>query len=142
MGVSRACVRTRVACLGMPGEKSSLIPESERPNYLKPEFLRKVVPLDPLVWLPQLKSQHIRLQQVLDDSVTPKAVQKRIRAAAPKAAQVVTFNSTKQFSRAESGDKISQWAKDQLRQASPPRSAMQESNSQAQTRAAESDHAD
>jgi hypothetical protein len=49
--------------------KSSLIPERERPNYLKSEFLKKIASLDPVEWLPQLKSQRIRLQQVLDDSV-------------------------------------------------------------------------
>jgi hypothetical protein len=120
--------------------KSSLIPESERPNYLKPEFLNKVAPLDPLEWLPRLQSQHVRLQQVLDDSVTPKVVQKRIRAAAPKAAQVVTFNTTKEFSRAESGDRMSQWAKSKLRQISPP--ATQETKSRAGTQATDSDHAE
>ena len=52
--------------------KSSLIPEAERPNYLKREFLKKVAPLDPVQWLPQLPSRHVRLQQVLDDSVTPR----------------------------------------------------------------------
>src|SRR5271168_3118088 len=66
--------------------KSSLIPEVERPRYLTPEFLKKVAPLDPVKWLPQLTSQHVRLQQVLDDSVTPKVVQQRIKAAAPRTA--------------------------------------------------------
>jgi len=99
--------------------KSSLIPEFERPNYLKPEFLKKVAPLDPLQWLPQLKTQRVRLQQVLDDSATPKVVQERIKAAAPGTAQLVAFDTTEQFSRSVSGDKIVQWVKDQLRPPSP-----------------------
>jgi len=112
--------------------KSSLIPERERPNYLKPEFLKKVAPLDPVVWLPQLKSQHVRLQQVFDDSITPRVAQKRIQAAALGTARISTFETTRKFSAAESGDKLLQWMKDRLRPASPLQPATQDSqNSQA-----------
>ena len=121
--------------------KSSLIPESERPNYVKPEFLKKVAPLDPVVWLPQLKSQHVRLQQVLDDSVTPRAVQLRIKAAASKTTQTVAFSSTQQFSNAMSGDKLLRWVKDQLKPASPLRPATRNSqNSQVGKQAIKSHH--
>jgi len=106
--------------------KSSLIPESERPNYLKPEFLKKVAPLDSLEWLPRLTTLHVRLQQVLDDSATPKVVQERIKAAAPGTTQVVAFDTTEQFSRSMSGDKIVQWVKDQLQPASPLQPATQD----------------
>jgi X-Pro dipeptidyl-peptidase (S15 family) len=119
--------------------KSSLIPESERPRYLKPDFLKKVAPLDPVEWLPKLNSQPVRLQQVLDDSVTPRVVQERIRAAASGTAQVTTFGATQQFSRAESGDKLLQWMKGQLRAPSTLPPATQDSrNSQAGKRAIES----
>jgi X-Pro dipeptidyl-peptidase (S15 family) len=119
--------------------KSSLIPERERPNYLKPEFLKKVAPLDPLDWLPRLKSQQVRLQQVLDDSVTPRSVQERIKAAASGVAQVTTFGTTRQFSSAESGDKLLRWLKGQLRAPSTLLPATQDSqNSQAGKRAIES----
>jgi len=121
--------------------KSSLIPESERPNYVKPEFLKKVAPLDPVQWLPKLKSQRVRLQQVLDDSVTPRIVQKRMKAAASGTAQIVAFHTTTQFSNARSGDKLLQWVKAQLGPASPmPSSARNSQNSQAGRPAVESDH--
>jgi X-Pro dipeptidyl-peptidase (S15 family) len=107
--------------------KSSLIPEPERPNYLKPDFLKKVAPLDPVAWLPQLKSQHVHLQQVLDDSVTPTVAQERVKAAASGTAQISTFDTTGQFSAAESGDKLLQWIKDRLRLASPSQPATQDS---------------
>jgi hypothetical protein len=123
--------------------KSSLIPETERPNYLKPEFLKKAAPLDPVEWLPQLKSQKVRLQQVLDDSVTPRVVQERIKAATPGTAQIVAFDTTKQFSSAMSGDKILQWVKDQLALAPPLQPASQDSqNSWAGKQTIESGHDD
>jgi hypothetical protein len=111
--------------------KSSLIPESERPTYMKSEFLKKVAPLDPVEWLPRLKTQHVRLQQVLDDSATPKVVQERIKAAAPGTAQVAAFDTTEQFSRAVSGDTILQWMKDQLQPATPLQPAAQDSQNSA-----------
>jgi hypothetical protein len=109
--------------------KSSLIPEAERPNYLKPEFLKKVAPLDPVQWLPQLKSLQVRLQQVLDDSVTLKVAQQRIRAAAPRSAQSVTFHTTRQFSDAESGDRLLRWLKDQMLPSSALQPGVQNSQS-------------
>jgi len=120
--------------------KSSLIPERERPNYLKPEFLKKVAPLDPVEWLPQLKSQRIRVQQVLDDSVTPRVVQKRIQAATPGTAQIVSFDTTQQFSSASSGGKLVQWVKDQLRLASPQSASQDSQNSRAGKQAIEPNH--
>src|SRR5271170_391787 len=120
--------------------KSSLIPERERPNYLKPEFLKKVAPLDPVEWLPRLKSQHVRLQQVLDDSVTPRMVQKRIKAAASGTAQIVAFDTTREFSSAESGDRLLQWVKDQLQPASPLPASQDSKNSPAGKQAIESNH--
>jgi len=123
--------------------KSSLIPEVERPNYLKPEFLKKVAPLDPVRWLPELKSQQVRLVQVLDDSVTPRVVQERMKAAASGTAQIVAFDTTKQFSGAVSGDTIAQWLKDQLRPASPLQPATHSSrNSQADRQGVEANRTD
>ncbi|HYA24129.1 MAG TPA: alpha/beta hydrolase [Terriglobales bacterium] len=103
---------------------SSIIPENERPNYVKPEFLSKVAGLDPIDWLPKLKLQHMRVEQVLDDEVTPKAARDRIAAAAPAAAQVVKYEGMGQFFGAASGGRLFQWIKESVRspeQQPPPR---------------------
>jgi hypothetical protein len=108
--------------------KSELIPEEERPNYLKPEFLKKVAAHDPVQWLPRLTSQRIRLQQVMDDPATPKAAKERIESVVPRSAQVVRYDSTRDFFAAASGGRIFQWAKEQLRPAplkQPPIEASQ-----------------
>lgn len=99
---------------------SSIIPENERPNYVKPEFLKKVAGLDPIDWLPKLKMQHIRVQQVLDDDVTPKAAKDRIASAVPATATVVNYEGTAQFFGAASGGRIFEWIKDSCR---PPAQA-------------------
>jgi X-Pro dipeptidyl-peptidase (S15 family) len=94
---------------------SSIIPEDERANFVKPEFLRKVAPLDPVEWLPKLKSQQVRIQHVLDDEVTPKAARDQIDFTAPAKATVVKYETTGQFFGAVSGGRLFQWVKDQVR---------------------------
>lgn len=101
--------------------KSTLIPENERANYLKPEFLKKVAPLDPVLWLPQVKAQHVRIQNIGDDTVTPKAAQERMESAAPATAKVQRYESTRQFYGAAAAGRIFQWVKDQLRAVPPAR---------------------
>lgn len=99
---------------------SGLVPDEERSNYVKPEFLQKIAPLDPVQWLPALQSQHIRIQHVLDDSVTPKEAKERMESVAPKTAQIVRFDNTRQFFGMVGGGRIFQWVKEQLRPASSP----------------------
>jgi hypothetical protein len=91
--------------------KSSLIPEAERADYLKPEFLKQVAPLDPVLWLPQLKSLPIRLQEVNDDPITPEVCRQRIEAAAPRSAEVARFGDTRALYNASGGGRLFQWIK-------------------------------
>ena len=123
--------------------KSSLIPEDERPKYLQAEFLKKVAPLDPVQWLPQLKSQRIRIQNVADDTVTPKIVQERIESVAPIAAKVQRFEDGQRFYATASGGRIFQWVKDQLQPAPQAQSTAQTSQtSSSTTRTVEPGHDD
>lgn len=93
---------------------SSIIPENERANYVKPEFLKKIAGLDPVDWLPKLKLPHMRIQQVLDDDVTPKSARDRIASAAPAAATIVKYENTGQFFSAASGGRLFQWIKETI----------------------------
>jgi cephalosporin-C deacetylase-like acetyl esterase len=102
---------------------SSMIPADERRNYVKPEFLNKIAPLDPVEWLPNLRSQQIRIQQVFDDDVTPKAAKDRIQSVVAASATVVKYENTGQFFHAESGGRLFQWLKDSLRPPTQPQAA-------------------
>jgi hypothetical protein len=102
---------------------SGIIPEEERSSYLKPECLEKVSPLDPVQYLPRL-TQRVRIEDVMDDTVTPKTSKDRIEAAAPKTAEIKRFDTTKEFLGALGGGRIFQWLKLQL-QAQPAQKAMQ-----------------
>jgi len=113
---------------------SPLIPDGERANYLTQDFLKKVSPLDPVQWLPQLKSQHIRIQQLITDSVTPKAAKERIASAAPKAVQLVRYQNDPELYAASSGGRIFQWIKDQLNPAAEPKPSVDRQDAQAGVR--------
>ena len=94
---------------------STIVPGDERANYLKPEFLKKVENLDPVKWLPQLKTQQVRLQYLQSDTVTPKASRERMEDAAPPNAKVVQYANGKAFLKAVGyNGKMFDWVKEQL----------------------------
>ena len=101
--------------------KSSVVQEDpEKERYSKKEFLDKVKPLDPVKWLPRLKSTRIRIQQITDyDNSVPAQCQNRIKAAAPKQAEVNRFDSTMQLATAEGGGRMWDWMRTQLASLKP-----------------------
>jgi hypothetical protein len=99
-------------------EKSSLVPEGERSTFLKPEFLARVAPFDPVKWLPQLHTQSIRIQSVADNTTTPATARQRILAAAPSSTQVVEFSTTRELYAATSGGRLFAWTKERITAAS------------------------
>ncbi len=93
--------------------KSTLVPDDERADYLKPEFLKKVAPLDPVVWFDKVKVP-VRLQFLSAPLVTPAAVRKRIAAAAPSQAKIISYeDAVAQYKAAKL--KFFDWIKSQLR---------------------------
>ncbi len=78
--------------------KSSLVLETERPDLLKPAFLKMVEDLDPVKYLPQLRTQQVRLQYIKHGlTVTPAVVEEKMEAAAPSNAQIVHYENTHAF---------------------------------------------
>jgi hypothetical protein len=73
--------------------KSSVIPETERATYLKPDFLKGVAGLDPVDYLPKLKIP-VRNQYSLPQSPVPPEVRKRIEAALPPQAAHTPLDGT------------------------------------------------
>lgn len=94
-------------------KKTDWIDESERPKYLRPEFLEKVSALDPVQVLPTLK-QTVRLQQVKDDRITPTVARERIASAAPRGATVFETDNWPAYWKAWKEKKLWDWAKEKL----------------------------
>lgn len=100
--------------------QSKLIPEEERANFVKPEFLKRVAPYDPLVWLGKLKSRPMRLQEAMYEKDTPQIAKRRMEEALPRTAQVVHYYAPKEFSeKAVADGKMVNWIKGQVKAVSP-----------------------
>ncbi len=94
---------------------SPFVPQDERPDYVKPEFLKKVAPLEPLEWLPKIQVKKLRLDDELFDTVTPKTVQQKLRAAAPTGASVMLYKNMEEFKEAFEDGKNLQWIQRELK---------------------------
>ena len=94
-------------------KSSILVPDSERPEYLKPAFLESVANLDPVKYLGHLNVKSLRIQQITDDVTTPKVASDHIAAAAPVEDVVRYPNAGAHFQAAHAGG-VSAWLKSQL----------------------------
>lgn len=105
--------------------KSTRVPENERPGFLKPEWLKRVEPLDPVQWLPKLRDQKVRLQFVKSVTITPADVQAKIEAVAPPNVRIAHYDDAAAFQASISDGTGFDWIKHHV-----------EGNSAAQYRAA------
>jgi hypothetical protein len=83
--------------------------------FTSPEFLKKVAPLDPVKWLPVLKTPRIRIQQVMENTATPDVCKTALKKAAPRRAQVEHYDHAGQFADAAANGKLFEWIKTQLK---------------------------
>jgi len=90
--------------------------DASRTDFTNPQFEAKVAPLDPVKWLPTLRSTHVRIEQVMDNIATPDACKDAIRNAAPKQAVIVRFNHFSDFAAQAKGGKLFEWVKAELKQ--------------------------
>ncbi len=95
--------------------KSTRIPDNERPDFLKKEWLEANAAMDPLKWLPQLKTPNVRLQFVRTVGITPVEAQAKLEAAAPKQAKIVHYDNTVAFKTAVADGSALDWLKDHVR---------------------------
>jgi hypothetical protein len=94
--------------------KSSVVKEDpNKANYVKPAFLKKVAPLDSVLWLPKLKSIHIRLTQPMDADPVPRICKDRIKLALPHTKQVelVRYKTLAEMYNAQGAGYLFQWIK-------------------------------
>jgi len=93
---------------------SPFVPDNERADYVKPEFLKKVATLEPLDWLPKIQAKKFRLQDEGFDPVTPKVSKEKLRAAVPAGSLVVVYNTPDEFNAARNHNKVMDWMHAQL----------------------------
>jgi hypothetical protein len=86
-------------------------PEEERPNYVKPEFLKKAGMLDPVEWLPKIQAQKFQLEQNAVDKVTPTTSKEKLRAAVSTTASVVVYRTANDLDSARPSSTNVGWIK-------------------------------
>lgn len=94
---------------------SPFVPEEERAEYVKPEFLKKAAALEPIEWLPKIRAKKFRLQDAIFEPNTPKAAKEKLRAAAPAGATIVIYKTSEEFNAMVRGKKELEWIQHELR---------------------------
>ena len=94
---------------------SPFVPDDERPDYVKPEFLKKSSVLDPVEWMSKIQAKRFRLQQLLFETDTPDAAKEKLRAAAPVRTTVVLYRAVQEFNAAFPSSTNLEWMKRELR---------------------------
>jgi len=87
--------------------------DPDHANFVKPEFLKRVAPLDPVKWLPDLKVP-LRVQQIHQNALVPIECKESIRSAAPKQAEVVRFEAVKDLAIREGQGRLFDWIKEKV----------------------------
>jgi hypothetical protein len=94
---------------------SPFVPEDERAEYVKAEFLKKAALLEPIEWLPKIQAKKFRLQDAIFEPNTPKAAKEKLRAAVPADAAVVIYKTPEEFNEVVRGKNELQWIQQELR---------------------------
>jgi hypothetical protein len=94
---------------------SPFVPEEERAEYVKPEFLKKAAALEPIDWLPRVQAKKFRLQDATFELNTPKAAKENLRSAVPPGATVVIYKTPEEFNALVRDKKGLEWIQRELR---------------------------
>jgi hypothetical protein len=94
---------------------SLFVPQEERAEYGKPEFLKKTAALDPVDWLPKIQATKFRLQDAIFEPNTPKVSKEKLRAAVPANAIVVIYRTPEEFNAVVRGKRELEWIQQELR---------------------------
>ena len=94
--------------------RSPFVPEDERAEYVKPEFLAKAALLEPVAWLPKVQAKKFRLQDAIFEHNTPKIAKERLRAAVPARATVAIYKTPEEFNAVVLEKKDLEWIQHEL----------------------------
>ena len=94
---------------------SPIIPEEERADFVKPEFLKRVAGLEPIDWLPRVQAKRFRLQDATFETNTPTSAKEKLRAAVPQGSTVVIYPTVEKFNAVIQNGRELDWIKNEVR---------------------------
>ena len=93
---------------------SPAIPDEERAKYTAPEFLKSVAKLDPVAYLPSLKTP-LRLRQTLSEPVMPKSAREKIATSLRDPRLLTRYANPEVLAQTWQVEGLSGWIKQLLR---------------------------
>jgi len=93
---------------------SPFVPEEERAQYIKPEFLKKAAALNPVDWLPKIQAKKFRLQDAIFEPNTPKRAKEKLRAALPAGATLAIYRTPDEFNEIVRHKRELEWIQHEL----------------------------
>jgi hypothetical protein len=90
-----------------------IVPREEQGSYLKPDFLKRLEPLEPVRFLPELKTRSLRIQFVDEYGESQEAVHK-IEAVAPRTAIVRHYATALELRNATADGGLFKWISREL----------------------------
>src|SRR5262249_21430085 len=93
--------------------KSTFVPEEDRARSLKPNFLKLLEPLEPVRFLPELKSRRLRIQFV-DEYGEPKEAVRKIELASPSAATLRHYSTALELRNVTADGGLFKWITSEL----------------------------
>jgi hypothetical protein len=93
---------------------SPFVPEKERAQYVKPEFLKKAAALDPVDWLPKIQARNFRLQDATFEPNTPKLAKEKLRAAVPARTTLAIYRTPDEFNEIVRNKRELEWIQNEL----------------------------
>ena len=94
---------------------SPFVPEDERREYVKPEFLKKAALMEPITWLPKVQAKSFRLQDAWFESNTPMPCKDKLRTAVPHGATVLIYRTPEDFNAVVRTHRDLEWIEGELR---------------------------
>jgi len=107
--------------------ESTFIPTEDKLKMNTPEFLKAVASLDPVQWIPKVKAQSLRIQNVRKDGHMPDAAQENIEAAAPEIAVINQYGDAAALVPAAMNGRLLGWLKEQLKPSTTERASVEKS---------------
>ena len=104
---------------------SPVVPADERAQYVRPEFLEKVAPLDPLTWLPKVQAKKVRMEESMFTKSTPAPVKDKLRegmTSLQERGTVVIYQTPADTKDISVGSKDVEWTEQELRSLFTPES--------------------
>jgi hypothetical protein len=103
---------------------SPFVPEDERAEFLKPEFLKKAATLEPIDWMHRIQAKKFRFRDALFDLNTPQIAKEKLRSAVPRGTTVVIYKTPEDFNAVIRAGSDLEWIQHELGSLPAPRAVV------------------